>query len=391
MDFWRRIAYTCDHTITKATSKQAFTEGNPEREMIEDFSYEWAARMLCQWGVEPEMDEDIAVRALQKKKSLVKEEQGRLRRDRCANAAESRSSKSLLNRFSLKKSSSTKAAGNPEKIIEILRKEKGKAEMELSNAQSRNDRLEEHIVGLLLSGKDTQLQLESEREQNVSLQRELGNSRCEIEQLREAGIELQRRFTSDFQQHSQDSNLLKSELERAHANTATIEQEKKKMVDRCFEAEEQLAEATALQSEMQKQLLLGQQRESEMIEERKARELEVQQLQVQNTSLAEQQADMQKQLLAGQQREGELMEEKTARELEVQQLQVQNTSLAENQVKLEKEVVLFKLQAERIMDNQFMDNMPPQLCDVNVPLVGVEDELTDVGRIEKNPKRKRKY
>lgn len=140
---------------------------------------------------------------------------------------------------------------------------------------------------------------------------------------------------------------LESQIERVHANTVTIEQEKEKMVDRCFEAEEQLADATALQSEMQKQLLLGRQREDEMLVER------------------------------------------TARELEIQQLQVQNTSLAEKQAELEKEVVYFKLQVERIMDEQFIDNMPPLVCDENVPCV--EDELMEVERSEKNPKRKRKY
>jgi hypothetical protein len=119
------------------------------------------------------------------------------------------------------------------------------------------------------------------------------------------------------------------------------------MVDRCFETVEQLAEATALQSEMQKQLLLSRQREDEMLVER------------------------------------------TARELEIQQLQVQNTSLAEKQAELEKEVVYFKLQVERIMDEQFIDNMPPLVCDENVPCV--EDELMEVERSEKNPKRKRKY
>ena len=227
-----------------------------------------------------------------------------------------------------------------EESTELLRLEKDKAEMERSNAQRRIDQLEDQICGLLSSGKDFQYQLEWEREQNVSLQKELGDSRCEIERLREAGNELQHLLTSHLQQ-------LESQIEWAHANTVTIEQEKEKMVDRCFGAEEQLAEATALQSEMQKQLLLGRQREDEMLVER------------------------------------------TARELEIQQLQVQNTSLAEKQAELEKEVVYFKLQVERIMDEQFIDNMPPLVCDENVPCV--EDELMEVERSEKNPKRKRKY
>jgi chromosome segregation ATPase len=227
-----------------------------------------------------------------------------------------------------------------EESTELLRLEKDKAEMERSNAQRRIDQLEDQICGLLSSGKDFRYQLEWEREQNVSLQKELGDSRCEIERLREAGNELQHLLTSHLQQ-------LESQIERAHANTVTIEQEKEKMVDRCFETVEQLAEATALQSEMQKQLLLSRQREDEMLVER------------------------------------------TARELEIQQLQVQNTSLAEKQAELEKEVVYFKLQVERIMDELFIDNMPPLVCDENVPCV--EDELMEVERSEKNPKRKRKY
>jgi chromosome segregation ATPase len=227
-----------------------------------------------------------------------------------------------------------------EESTELLRLEKDKAEMERSNAQRRIDQLEDQICGLLSSGKDFRYQLEWEREQNVSLQKELGDSRCEIERLREAGNELQHLLTSHLQQ-------LESQIERAHANTVTIEQEKEKMVDRCFETEEQLAEATALQSEMQKQLLLSRQREDEMLVER------------------------------------------TARELEIQQLQVQNTSLAEKQAELEKEDVYFKLQVERIMDELFIDNMPPLVCDENVPCV--EDELMEVERSEKNPKRKRKY
>jgi hypothetical protein len=71
MDFWRGIPDTCNYEITKAASMQAFIEANPEREMIEVFSYEWAAKMLCEWNVQPELDEDIALRAFQMKKSLL--------------------------------------------------------------------------------------------------------------------------------------------------------------------------------------------------------------------------------------------------------------------------------------------------------------------------------
>ena len=71
------------------------------------------------------------------------------------------------------------------------------------------------------------------------------------------------------------------------------------------------------------------------------------------------------------------------------ELRKQKKALEEKQAELEKEVVYFKLQVERIMDEQFIDNMPPLVCDENVPCV--EDELMEVERSEKNPKRKRKY
>jgi len=89
-----------------------------------------------------------------------------------------------------------------------------------------------------------------------------------------------------------------------------------------------------------------------------------------------------------QQREDEMVEERATKELEMQQLQVYNTSLTEKQAKLEKEVVHLKLQADRIKDEQFIANMPALACDANVSLL-VENESMEVGMVEKNPKRKR--
>ena len=124
-----------------------------------------------------------------------------------------------------------------------------------------------------------------------------------------------------------------------------------------------------------------------MVEESAARELEMQQLKVQNTSLAEKQSEMQKDLLLGQQREEEMVEERAAGELELQQLQVYNSSLLEKQAKLEEEVVNLRLQADRITDEQFIANMPALTCDANT--ARVENDLMEVGGSEKNPKRKR--
>lgn len=129
----------------------------------------------------------------------------------------------------------------------------------------------------------------------------------------------------------------------AVANTAVVEKEKEKVVDRCFEAEEKLAEATVLQTEMQAQLLLGQQREEE------------------------------------------LLQEMAAKDLDVQQLQALTHSLSENKAKLEKEILQAKLEVDRIKDEKYIDNLPPLVCDIDV--ARVEDEVIKINRSEKNVNR----
>ncbi len=159
---------------------------------------------------------------------------------------------------------------------------------------------------------------------------------------------------------------LQEKIRNTLSEVDKLEKAKTKAEDRCFSAEESLAEALRLQSEMQCQLASNTAR-TQLLLDRNQEEIENLEKNFSEEQRRRQEVEME--LIAKNDMMNDLC---SARDVEIKQLKASNSLLLEEQNSMQKEIVACKLEQERCSDNREVDRIITELEDVGDKLIGAD-------------------
>ncbi len=410
--------------------------------LVDDFCHFWAANLLWRYGDDnAELHPHIEILARRLEKESQQEQAVQQRRDRCANSAEEQHSSpskqpseteavdtksqievqrlqdmvncllsekveakqelSALKRVKVKDGEAqslqqkiAEAAATAQELQGELAKEKDlKHEVELQLLGSHNEvqRLQDMVNCLLSEKAEAKQELSALKRvkdgETQSLQQKIAKAAATAQELQgELAKEKDLKRVVDLQlleshiREVETKQDLQEKLRNTLSEVDNLEKAKTKAEDRCFSAEESLAEALKLQSEMQCQL--SNTAMTQLLLDRKEEEIE--NLERNFSEEQRRRQEMEMELVA---KNDMMIDLCSARDLEIKQLKASNSLLLEEQNSMQKEIVACKLEQERCSDNKEVDRIITELEGIGDSLIEADDnEEMQIEKCDKSHK-----